>query len=197
MKTNVALHRIRLELDRSLRGRAFFARAIRGDLGAVAYGDLIAELAALATAPASPLGDPLGALAAEDLERLRGVEAPSAPRCPATQQLHALGAAYGERLLPEDAHDVSIALLGSSWCREAVLRLGRRHGGAVRFLEELGRLGPVAFAALAGRLDAGRSEPRHVCTFAELARGACLGVATYLDLIWPAPVVTGAFSMPN
>jgi hypothetical protein len=197
MISTIPLHRIRLELDQALRRRAFFARALRGDLGESAYGDLVIELSALLSAIDGPLARDLEALATKDLRRLRPVARGACSSCMTPGHFRAVGEAYAERLERIDAHDVSIAIFGSSWTRDAAPRIARRHHGAVRFLRELGRLGPIRFAALRERVESGLVETPHLYSFAEVARGALLGAASYLESIWPAPVVTGEIVIPN
>jgi hypothetical protein len=191
------LHRIRLELDRALRQRAFIARAIRGNLCARAYGELIIELSTLAAAADAELANDLEALAAEDLHHLATGDADRVSTCATAAPLRVFREACAKRVGRHDAHDACIAVFGSSWTRDASQRLARPHHGAVRFLSELGRQGPLRFAALQGRIENGRVETQHLYSFAELARGALLGTAAYLEHSWPAPVVTGPLFTPN
>jgi hypothetical protein len=198
MNASATLQRIRLELDRSLRARPFFARAIRGDLDARPYGDLIAELAGLFTAVDRDGARELDELASRDLLELNGGIAPGSRRlCWASGHVRALAGSYAPYLESLDALDLSVALFGASWCLDACGSLSARHPAATAFLEELSRRGPARFLAVMERLRRGAVDGRHASTFAEVASGVILGVATYLDSIWPAPSVTGAFIIPT
>ncbi len=197
MNAPTALQRIRLQLDRSLRARPFFARAIRGDLDARPYGDLITELAGLFTAVNREGARALDDLASKDLLELN-VGAPGSRRmCWASSHLQALAGSYAPYLEPADALDLSVALFGSSWCLDAHGSLSMKHRAASAFLDELSRVGPSRFLAVVERLHRGVLDGRHASTFAEVACGVLLGAATYLDSNWPAPTVTGAFVFPS
>jgi len=189
----ISLHRIRLELDRQLRAHAFFARALRGDLGSLPYADFLVEMSALVGAIDHDQGIEFESLASIDLRRLG---APSnRGECTAARHLNALGRSYDGCLARQDIVDLTLAMFGSSWTRDACEPLARSHPDAVGFLSELGRQGPLRFAAVKARIEQGCLEVRHAFTYAEVARGALLGVASYLDSIWPAPVVVGAFEI--
>jgi len=182
------IRRLRIELDRTLRSRAFFSRASRGRLVRGEYLDLIVQLSGLVRALATPrLGD-LAALGAADVAELTA--GPGAPQAtaesPAIRLASTLGGS-GER--PEWSDDVALALLGTAWAGEALEELRGAFPEARRLLSALVGQAPGSLERLHRRLALAVSEQQqHMYALAELGRGALLGVATYLDGTWPAPI---------
>jgi hypothetical protein len=188
------LHRIRLELDRSLRTRAFFVRAIRGELGDDEYRDLIDAVSSLTLAAAGDATTGLAEGAVCDLENLGGCRRAARP-CSAVTHFREAARTYATCLDGPRALDVMLALFGSSWSRDASRRLKTRHPRSVSFLTQLGRIGPERFTRVAGALATGALDPDHAYPFAEMARGALFAVATSLECTWPAPTVGAAFTV--
>jgi len=166
--------RLRLELDRTLRTRPFVSRSFRGALSPGAYRDLVAQLAALA----EPSGDRSLARAA-----VSELGAPPHPEpCAATALFK--GAILEAGICPRVAGPPLLAAIGTSWLLKASQGSGSLRRG--EFLEELYARGKSSLERLRHEL-AGNADESYA--LAELARGAMLGVATYLELAWPPPVV--------
>lgn len=172
---NRLVARLRLELDRTLRGRPFVARAVRGMLTAEEYGALLRQLAALAATD----GD-LRGLARADAAALG--QPAEGPVCPAVRWL----AAAAPEVPRVRSAAARLAVAGTSWSTEAAAALAQTHPGASRFLDALA----ARSAQSAGRLDRwlARDGAEELLAYAELARGAVLALAAQLDLAWPAPV---------
>jgi hypothetical protein len=95
--------------------------------------------------------------------------------------------------VPADiASDAGLAIVGTSWAREASDSL-RSAGFSAKFLAELALRGSPSFDRLHASVTSGELDPQHLYAFAELTRGALLGLATYLDSTWPTPVATFSF----
>lgn len=182
----IALDRARLEVDRALRSRAFFARALAGYLEAPEYVDLVAQLGGLARVAGGVRADDLLARQRHDLNQLPAPSEGWLPRrCPTLDLLNGVCEGWRGLLSPEERWVASIGILGTSWTLEATGRLSIRFPGATAFLEELGALGPMCVQRYARR-GAGTRQP-HVAAAADLVRGGLLGIASYLDNVWPAP----------
>ena len=202
----IPLKRLRLELDRDLRGRWFFARAVRGSLSAPEYLDLLAQLEGLTRIA--------GGAEAEHLERLRVQDvanlAPNLEVVPAVDLLYGVGSLPGALDLPrcpsldylawlvqhegwpraDVSLQVALAVLGTSWASEAAGALVERFRGSGAFLEEVALAGPRASSALERPLDGLLADPQPIHAATELVRGAFLGLATYLDSTWRTPVIS-------
>src|SRR5205807_282897 len=67
VKAMLQLYRTRLELDRTLRARPFFVRAMRGHLQPEEYADFVSQLGALAVSGAGGAAGRFSALASADV----------------------------------------------------------------------------------------------------------------------------------
>ena len=185
----LTMKRLRLEVDRTLRTRTFFSHALRDELEDEAYADLLAQLGHLIESLGEEEGRDLAAAAERDRERLSHKarrRAEQEQRCAATRLFDA-ARSQSWTCLPEGvALDAGLAVLGTSWTLDAEESITRRSGRACEFLGELGAQGPRSLERLTGLLDPSRPEAQVVCAFAELTRGALLGVATELDSRWPS-----------
>jgi hypothetical protein len=197
MKTCLPLQRIRLELDRALRARPFFARAVRGSLAPSAYRELVASFRSLVRAVSFRHGRDLDARATRDLQLLSAWsdEGSSGPRCDVHEHFSAVGRSYAKCLGEDLTFDIALSVFGTSWARETASRLGRRL--PVSLLSEIGTRGPRSLDDLALRLDGCDETSAHAFAFAELVRGALLGIAAGLDARWPAPSFTASIVVPN
>jgi hypothetical protein len=166
------LQRVRLELVRALRVRPFVARALRGTLEEGAWKALVVQLARLVET-IGPLPDELALVAQEH-----------AP-CAAVRHFGVAAADYAVCLTPEDALNVLLAVVGTSWIADVSRKQARRAGCSL--LEAIAARGPESLSCLRSKLSAATLDPQHVYGFAELVGAALLGIATYLDLTWPAP----------
>jgi hypothetical protein len=174
----VPILRARLELDNTLRLRAFFSRAVRGILEPPAYRELVAQWAELAAMAVSD-GDALVNLATRDVGPIADV----AP-CPAI----VLGRGYVSLLNGEPASLSALALVGTSWTTDAIEH-GAERGRSLTLLEEVARRSRGANAELQRRLESGEFEAQTVYALVEALRGVVLGVAVYLDTSFPPPTV--------
>ncbi len=166
---------LRLELDRTLRGRPFVARAVRGLLSAEEYGDLLRQLAGLvagevdlrrlARADAAAVGQPAHGVVSPAVRWLRA----AAPEMPAAQ-----------------AAAARLAVAGTSWTADAADRLGAAYPGAARFLDALAERSGTSAGRVDGWLE--QDGEGRLLAYAELARGAVLALTTHLDVAWPPPV---------
>ncbi|MBX3472490.1 MAG: hypothetical protein KF878_37030 [Planctomycetes bacterium] len=179
------LRRLRLELDRTLRSRAFFARTAAGRLGRAEYRDLVLQLSSLVKALGADPDSELLALARADVDAL-DAPAPPTDRCPAVD----LVAGVFRREPPRPwVADVALSVVGTSWTADAEPPLAQRFPRATALLDGLARRSRGSVDRIASTLAAAHGdELQRVYAFSELARGALLGLATYLDLTWPAPV---------
>lgn len=187
MKGTLPLLRTRLELDRGLRQRSFFARALNGELTRWEYRDLLTQLHALAGS-VDPSNDELNAAARSDAAALGGGSAddPGAPDvCVAARML---GHASRDGAPELCARDVTMAVLGTSWTADASARLGDHFPAATGLLSLLRARGAQSLRELERALEADDLDPRATYVFAEMVRGAFLGLATHLETTWPAPV---------
>lgn len=175
--------RVRIELDRTLRSRAFFARTVAGELTPPEYADLLWQLGTF-----SAVGSGRSAhrrLAAADVAR---VGARPAWRRRACVSVRLLGRALSSPQLPRAVTRRALdSVLTTSWLEDSLHALGPRFAGATRLLEAV---------------RAGRSEPTGATSHdeclagvTELCAGAWLGVAAYLDRRWPAPIAAVSFAM--
>lgn len=181
------IRRLRIELDRTLRGRAFFSRAARGRLLRGEYLDLVVQLSGLVRALATRRLGFLAALGAADVAELTtGADAPRASaESPAIRFASTLRDA-DER--PDWSDDVVVAVLGTAWAGEALEELRGAFPQARRLLGALVGQSPVSLDRLHRQLSVAADEQQRVYALAELGRGALLGVATYLDAAWPSPI---------
>jgi hypothetical protein len=166
--------RLRVELNRMLRTRAFHSRATRGILGPAEYTELVEQYGALVDAVHDR---PLRALADADLGP---AERPRA--CDAARFLRAVvGEAGGD---PEVSRLTVLAAIGTSWIDRAVRNHAKRYKTTfLRFLEGEGH---ASVERLSARVGEGNQQA--IVALAEATRGAVLGVAAYLDITWPPPV---------
>ncbi len=188
------LRRLRLELDGTLRSRAFFSRAVRGILTTEEYRDLIHHLSALVTRRGWPPCNDLPMLASSDMGQLAspGIDPPRTHPCFAVDLLHSLDGSIPESMA-DRVGEVRLAVVGTSWVTDAADRLSRRWPHASSFLEELsGRASATMHKIQADvATDAGLSN--RILGYAELTRGVLLGLATHLDTTWPAPAGAASF----
>jgi hypothetical protein len=173
------LMRLRLELDKTLRTRQFVSRSFRGGLLPDSYLDLVSQLAALA----EPSGD-------ETLLDSAASELGTSPPAPCFAARLFQGAIRAAGLPTEDVAPSILAALGTSWLISA--SNGCRAVRRGTFLEELCNRGHTSLLLLQRELRAEEADRVHA--IAEIARGAMLGVATYLDETWPPPVLLIEFS---
>jgi hypothetical protein len=88
-------------------------------------------------------------------------------------------------LLSRVGADVCLAVVGTSWTEEAGVQLRERGRTDGAFLLSLGAEGRAA----ARRIDAIGDETLGLAlAFAEITRGALLGLAMHLDASWPTPL---------
>lgn len=184
----LAMKRLRLEVDRTLRTRTFFSHALRDELDDEAYADLLDQLGQLVELLGEDEAQDLAAAAERDRARLGGKGRRRAAHDPcAATRLFDAARTSSRSCLPEGAAlDAGLAVLGTSWTLDAEESISRRSGRACEFLGELGAQGPRSLDRLTGLLDPSRSEAQLVCAFAEMTRGALLGVANELDSRWPS-----------
>lgn len=184
------LHRVRLELDRSLRGRAFFARAIRGDLEDEEYVDLVSQLGALLAQASNEHSTELLALASLDAKRVSRTRATRSltPPCTAVSLFGSVARSPVHGLTSTLAFDVCITVIATSWIQDSAERLARRRPRASSLVADLATRSPLSLARIESSLDASSLEAHDAYAFAELTRGALLGLATHLDVTWPAPI---------
>lgn len=188
MKPLVTLRRLRLEVDRTIRTRSFFARAIRDELADEAYAELLVQLAGLLRALGS-VDQEMSQLALEDLESLGCPETPLP--CPAVRLFGAAEPQFRVLIPPGTDLDVGLTVIGTSWTLDAIQAMRSKSRRASAFLAELGARGPHSVNRLAQRLERSGGDPGLVCAYAELARGALLGIAEDLEQRWPANVFVG------
>lgn len=182
------IKRLRLELDRTLRAREFFARAVTGRLVAREYHDLVDQLGWLIdalTRGSRPDLPALGRADADDLAVHASYPRQASP-CPAVLLANEAARADVVRV-HEVAGDVCVAVLGTSWTSDAGESLARAFPGATRLLNELADRSRESVVRLTERLKGRTHDPQAVYAFTELARGSLLGLATYLDVAWPPP----------
>lgn len=186
------LLRLRLELDRALRGRAFLGRAVRGDVSEEEYLDLIAQLGCLLFAFTGEQGAEILAPLAGDVVAIGAPSRRSRTRAPFVAACFARDLVTSRcfRLPADQTRDIAVAVVGTSWTGQAADRLGARFPAGTSFLAEVERAGGDGMARLDAAARASAVDLEHAHAFAELVRGALLGLATYLDLTWPAPTVT-------
>lgn len=182
------LKRLRLELDRTVRTRDFFARAVTGRLAAREYHDLLQQLGWLIEALTRGSQPDLQALGRADSDRLASHDARALPRKPCPAVRLASEAARSDVVCVADlAADACVVVLGTSWTSDAGESLSHAFPGATRLLEELAGRSRGCLARLTERLREATHDAQSVYAFAELARGSLLGLATYLDVAWPPP----------
>lgn len=185
MSPELTLKRLRLETDRTLRTRSFIARALRDDLPDAAYAELLAQLNGLLEV----LGDrELEPIAWHDIEAIgRGQDGsqPGRTPCASVRLFGAAESQYRRLICSADALDVGLTVLGTSWTREAQRVLERRFDD-LSFLGQLGERGQRSMARLTQRLEDSGSDRGLLNAFAELTRGALLGLTEDLDSQWPA-----------
>ncbi len=184
------LQRARLEVDQTLRSRAFFARAVRGRLSRGEYLDLLTQLGLLLFAFSRERSADLLALVGDDCAalgrgaRLQPLGGPGP--CPTTaliarhQPSFASYTVWGE---------VGLALLGTSWTCDASRRLEIAYPQSTRFLSALCRRATQALLTVEQAVAAAELDAQGAYALAELSRGGVLGLATYLDSTWPPPAV--------
>ena len=183
-----ALKRLRLETDRTMRTRAFIARAIRDEVPPEAYGELVTQLGLLVDAVGGG-GSELASLARQDLEEL-GQRRPTLARAFPAVRLFSSARAQYRKLVPLDVEEAAgLAVLGTSWTRDAEEGISRHSRRPRAFLGALGARGRDSLDRLIELLEAGSTDPQLVYAFAELARGALLGIANDLDSRWPVQLV--------
>jgi hypothetical protein len=185
------IQRARLEVDRTLRTRAIFARAISGELAEPDYALMLRQLAELVAAASGDAGRALRGLADRDLEALApsGL-APDDGPCAAVCLLEQAASGHRARVPDGLAFDIVTGLAGTSWSREAALVRARAHPEtSAGFLVALADAGDASCDRLRARLQDEAIDADYLIAFGELTRGAILGVASYLDAVCPAPIV--------
>ena len=121
MSLSGQVRRLRLELDQTLRTRAFVSRAVRGLLSADETVDLIAQLAFLLWSVGGERSASLVELAGRDALRVGGgaVGNPPPP-CSAVAFLSGLGESpLGAALGSPRAFDLVLCVAGTSWVGDA------------------------------------------------------------------------------
>jgi len=171
-------------MDRALRERSYFARAVRGNLEAPEYRALVAQWAHL-VASSVPTAGPLLKLAAKDVGTIDDV----AP-CPSVVLARVLVSAVEDDLASLPA----LALLGTSWASDAAESLHER-GHSAEFLTVVARRGADASEVLQQRLEAGAVDPMSLIAVVDALRGIVLGVSGYLDTLWDTPVLHATFNI--
>jgi hypothetical protein len=171
------LLRLRLELDRTLRTRHFIQRALRGGLTREQARDLGRQLAALAAAS----GD-------GTLEELAHDDFDSGSMPPPCSTARAFADAIPRcDLEPEALRAAVVAALGTSWLLDAGSPV--RESPPSRFFPALYGRSCAALDELRVRLVDQDPEPAYAVS--ELARGAVLGVVTYLETRWLPDTLPG------
>ena len=195
------MRRLRLELDQTLRTRAFVSRAVRGFLSGEETVDLIAQLAFLLWALGGERSAPLLELAGRDVQRF-GTSAlgKPPPPCTAINFLSDLGQSpLGAQLGSPPTFDLALCVAGTSWVGDAAEAPPRGAEEGSEFLRELSESGAPALARLAVHSESrasATSSPEGLFALAELTRGMVLGVSSYLDSAWPAPTFTPTLNPP-
>lgn len=180
--TGLPIQRLRLELDRTLRSRAFFARAVEGRLSPAEYADLLVQLSSLIDALDGPHATDLVELGREDARDVVAGGAPCAP-CHVVSLVGC--AARRRRAFTRETSDLSLAVLGTSWTADAAVALSSPFCGSTRLLSALSIRAQDGTARLLDSLTSNVTEVQPLYACAELMRGALLGLATYLDAAWP------------
>jgi hypothetical protein len=191
---SLPIQRLRLETDRMLRSRAFFARAVVGRLHDGEYAALLNQLMALVHAIAPERAHELVALGRDDvglLEREPG-EADDPP-CPTIGLVKGAMQERLPRLTRSAAHDLVLVVVGTSWVVDAARTLARPFPRSTRLLRRLAAQSATSLERLTPALSAPTEEVQDHFAFAEFMRGSMLGVSTYLDARWPAPCVHHPF----
>jgi hypothetical protein len=93
------------------------------------------------------------------------------------------------------AFDVCVAVVGTSWIRDSTERLLQRWPRASSLMEEVALRGGGSLSRIRSSLEDSSPRAHDVYAFAELTRGAFLGLATHLDLTWPAPIAAVGLDM--
>jgi sugar phosphate isomerase/epimerase len=179
------LRRVRVEVERTLRTRPFFACAIRGALPNEAYVELLTQVGALVSAVSMKEATDMLELAGRDCLELspsRRERSPS-PAILAANRIFDADEAWFE-LAGKVPADVGLLVLGTSWTRDVNKHLSRHLGRRRSFLGELAERSAESLQALEASRSTWVSRSQDVYAFAELTRGALLGVATYLESTW-------------
>jgi hypothetical protein len=176
--------RARYESDTTLRGRAFFGRAVGGRLTEGEYAGLLGQLCHYVRVVAPELSENAVELVRADL----GV-APTADPCPTLRLAARL---FASREIRELSQCAGLAVLGTSWASDAA----EASEGRLRtsFLSHLHDAGSVAMQRLESGLASGSVDRQDAYALVEVLRGVVLGVAAYLDTVWNPPVVVVNFS---
>lgn len=186
---SLPIQRLRLETDRLLRSRAFFARAVLGRLHEVEYAALLHQLTALIDVASHELARDLVAMGREDVALLAGTgpgDEGHAP-CPTISLVRGAMLEGGRRLSLDAAHDLALVVLGTSWAADAATTLARPFPLSTRLLDVLSARAADSMKRMTIALARPASEAQEHLAFAEFMRGALLGLSTYLDSRWPAP----------
>ena len=176
-RTHIPLMRARLELDRTLRTRAFFSRASRGQLVDQEYAGLLAQVSHFLGA-LEPGGTDLFDMAAADL-----AASVVAPPCAAIR----LATPIFRGLEPREVGlRAGLTIVGTSWAEDTA----RAHRGSLgtSLLGALPRHGRESLARLEQGMADGTFDPEVVQALVEIGRGVVLGIAVHLDTEWPPPV---------
>jgi len=198
----LTLKRVRLELDRALRSRAFFSRATRGLLEPLELLDLETQLGTLLERAGGELAADSLRLIQQDrtaLQRADSLPFQEPGPAPVLLVIHSLLRENWTEAFspPELTYWVSVALTGTSWSRDAALALDERLGGGAEFLYALSRLGPHAARVLERGLEGSSLRCEQVHAAVELARGVVLGLAAHLDEAWPVRVALMTLRSPQ
>lgn len=201
MSTSTLFLRLRFELDATLRGRAFVARALRGRLVAGEYAELVGQLGALFASFEPGSAADLAGLALADAASVgagRVVSDTFAAPCDAVRFLRrVVQSECARRLDPRAALEASVAVVATSWLSEAASQLRPRFPGATSFLDALGGGSIACLDRLERRVAAEPELTPVLQAFAELERGTVLGVEAHLHFRFPPPVVSGLVARPG
>lgn len=182
------LDRLRLELDRTLRTRSFFARAVTGRLQRLEYAALISQLTFLLDTLTCGAARELVEVGRQDVTELAPVEVESTP-CKTVLLLLDTTRSLKRVAIPRrDAYDLCLLIIGTSWATDAADSLTRTFPGATRLLVELSARSPQSLQRVGSHLVEGKRDAETIYAFAELGRGALLGLAAHLDHVWPSPL---------
>ncbi len=176
-RPHVPIMRARLELDRTLRTRAFFNRASRGQLVDEEYAGLLAQVSHFLEA-LEPGSKDLLDLAAADLGSER-----RGPPCAAIR----LATPIFRGLEPREIGlRAGLTIAGTSWAEDTARAIRGSLGTSL--LGALPRQGRESLARLEQGMADGTFDPDVVLGLVEIGRGVVLGIATHLDAEWPPPV---------
>lgn len=194
MTVSLPIQRLRLETDRMLRSRAFFARAVLGRLHDGEYAALLNQLTALVHAIAPERARELVALGRDDVALLEPEpgQADATP-CPTIGLVKGAMQERLPRLSVSATHDLVLVVVGTSWVVDAATNLANPFPRSTRLLRRLAVQSAASLERLTPALRVPTDEVQDHFAFAEFIRGSMLGLSTYLDSRWPARCVHHPF----